>query len=79
MPLLGSPALQPAHAAGAPSYCSLQAPPATRSPRLTRPPCSPQAVTNPSNTVYATKRLIGRKYDDAQTQKEAKVRRSLTA
>lgn len=32
-----------------------------------------QAVTNPTNTVYATKRLIGRGYDDPQTQKEAKV------
>jgi len=34
----------------------------------------PQAVTNPTNTVYATKRLIGRAFDDAQTQKEMKVR-----
>ena len=32
-----------------------------------------QSVTNPLNTVYATKRLIGRQYDDAQTQKELKV------
>ncbi len=30
-------------------------------------------MTNPTNTVYATKRLIGRGYDDPQTQKEAKV------
>ncbi len=28
-----------------------------------------QAVTNPTNTVFAVKRLIGRKYDDAQVQK----------
>jgi len=34
-------------------------------------PAKRQAVTNPTNTVYATKRLIGRAYDDAQTQKEA--------
>ena len=33
-----------------------------------------QAVTNPTNTVYATKRLIGRAFEDPQTQKEAKVR-----
>ncbi len=33
----------------------------------------PQAVTNPTNTVYATKRLIGRAFEDPQTQKEAKV------
>ena len=32
-----------------------------------------QAVTNSSNTVYATKRLIGRMYDDAEVQKESKV------
>jgi hypothetical protein len=34
----------------------------------------PQAVTNPTNTVYATKRLIGRGFKDEQTQKEMKVR-----
>ena len=32
-----------------------------------------QSVTNPLNTVYATKRLIGRQYEDQQTQKELKV------
>jgi molecular chaperone DnaK len=37
------------------------------------PPLPRQAVTNPTNTVYATKRLIGRAFDDAQTQKEMKV------
>jgi hypothetical protein len=30
-------------------------------------------VTNPTNTVYATKRLIGRGFKDEQTQKEMKV------
>lgn len=34
---------------------------------------TPQAVTNPTNTVYATKRLIGRSFKDEQTQKEMKV------
>jgi molecular chaperone DnaK len=32
-----------------------------------------QAVTNPRNTVYATKRLIGRRYDDAMVTKEKKL------
>ena len=31
-----------------------------------------QAVTNPENTVYASKRLIGRLYKDPATQKDAK-------
>ena len=38
-----------------------------------------QSVTNPLNTVYATKRLIGRQYDDQQTQKELKVCRCCNA
>ena len=30
------------------------------------------AVTNPTNTLYATKRLIGRKFEDEETQNIAK-------
>lgn len=41
--------------------------------RLVGLPAKRQAVTNPTNTVYATKRLIGRAFDDPQTQKEAKM------
>jgi len=32
-----------------------------------------QAVTNPENTVFAVKRLIGRKYDSAEVQRDIKV------
>ncbi len=32
-----------------------------------------QAVTNPENTVFAVKRLIGRKYDSSEVQRDVKV------
>src|SRR5690606_29946433 len=32
-----------------------------------------QAVTNPENTLFAIKRLIGRTYDDPMTQKDIKM------
>jgi molecular chaperone DnaK len=32
-----------------------------------------QAITNPQNTVFAVKRLIGRKFDDEQVQKAARI------
>ena len=41
--------------------------------KLVGMPAKRQAVTNPTNTLYATKRLIGRAFEDEQTQKEAKV------
>eukprot|EP00494_Astrolonche_serrata_P006821 UN06846 len=36
-------------------------------------PAKRQAVTNPENTFYATKRLIGRSFSDPDTKKDAKV------
>eukprot|EP01043_Picozoa_sp_COSAG02_P006117 COSAG02_NODE_171_length_31397_cov_27.217554_7_plen_91_part_00 len=32
--------------------------------------CCPQAVTNPEGTFHATKRLIGRSFDDDETKKD---------
>ncbi len=32
-----------------------------------------QAITNPTRTIYAVKRLIGRKYEDAEVQKDIKI------
>ncbi|PKA47340.1 Heat shock 70 kDa protein, mitochondrial [Apostasia shenzhenica] len=41
--------------------------------RLVGTPAKRQAVTNPTNTLFGTKRLIGRRFDDPQTQKELKM------
>ena len=39
--------------------------------RLVGQPAKRQAVTNPENTLYAIKRLIGRRFDDPVIQKES--------
>ena len=41
--------------------------------RLIGQPAKRQAVTNPSNTLYACKRLIGRRFDDPHTKKEQEL------
>src|SRR5690606_37968698 len=38
--------------------------------RLVGQPAKRQAVTNPENTLFAIKRLIGRRYDDPVTEKD---------
>ena len=38
--------------------------------RLVGMPAKRQAVTHPPNTFYATKRLIGRKFNDYEVKKE---------
>ncbi|CAD7956914.1 unnamed protein product [Amoebophrya sp. A25] len=40
--------------------------------RLVGVPAKRQAVTNPENTLFACKRLIGRRYDDPATKKDMK-------
>ena len=41
--------------------------------RLVGQPAKRQAVTNPDNTVFAVKRLIGRRVDDAEVEKDKKL------
>jgi molecular chaperone DnaK len=41
--------------------------------RLVGQPAKRQAVTNPENTIFAVKRLIGRRYDDPVTDKDKKL------
>ncbi|HSW94174.1 MAG TPA: molecular chaperone DnaK [Gammaproteobacteria bacterium] len=40
---------------------------------LTGQPAKRQAVTNPANTVYAAKRLIGRRYDEEVVKKDKEI------
>ncbi|XP_032383628.1 stress-70 protein, mitochondrial [Etheostoma spectabile] len=40
--------------------------------RLVGMPAKRQSVTNPQNTLFATKRLIGRRFDDPEVQKDLK-------
>ena len=41
--------------------------------RLIGQPAKRQAVTNPDNTVFAVKRLIGRRFDDPMTKKDMEL------
>jgi len=41
--------------------------------RLVGQPAKRQAVTNPENTIFAVKRLIGRRFDDPVTAKDMKL------
>lgn len=51
-----------------PSVCAFT----SEGERLIGMPAKRQAVTNSANTFYATKRLIGRRFDDPEIQKEMK-------
>ncbi|MCK3092769.1 Hsp70 family protein, partial [Escherichia coli] len=41
--------------------------------RLAGQPAKRQAVTNPEGTVFAVKRLIGRRFDDPTVEKDKKL------
>ncbi|TRW99664.1 molecular chaperone DnaK [Paracoccus sp. M683] len=45
----------------------------TESERLVGQPAKRQAVTNPTNTIFAVKRLIGRRLTDAEVEKDKKL------
>jgi len=44
----------------------------TEDERLVGQPAKRQAVTNPDNTIFAVKRLVGRRFDDADIAKDKK-------
>jgi len=52
-----------------PSVCAFTA----DGERLVGMPAKRQAVTNSANTFYATKRLIGRRFEDSEVQKDMKM------
>src|ERR1700721_2589983 len=41
--------------------------------RLVGQPAKRQAVTNPERTIFAVKRLVGRRYDDPMVEKDKKL------
>ncbi len=41
--------------------------------RLTGQIARRQAITNPENTIFAIKRLMGRRYDEGEVQKAMKI------
>jgi molecular chaperone DnaK len=45
----------------------------TEGERLVGLPAKRQGVTNPTNTLFAIKRLIGRRFDDNETEKDKKL------
>ncbi|MEX0627671.1 MAG: Hsp70 family protein, partial [Cucumibacter sp.] len=45
----------------------------TENERLVGQPAKRQAVTNPENTLFAIKRLIGRRYEDPMVEKDKKL------
>ncbi len=45
----------------------------TEDERLVGQPAKRQAVTNPDNTIFGVKRLIGRRVDDAEVKKDKKM------
>jgi molecular chaperone DnaK len=45
----------------------------TETERLVGQPAKRQAVTNPQNTIFAVKRLIGRRLSDAEVEKDKKL------